>query len=143
MSGVRTWLVSGGVGFIGHHVVRALARRGDRVRVLDDFSDAPYPTRLKRENAAELTRESSDVEIVEGSVTDAAVVERVTKGVTGVIHLAGLAGVRPSFAEPAHYQRVNVEGTATMLDAAQRAGIDLFAVASSIVALPSTLTRWE
>ena len=128
---MSTWLVSGGVGFIGHHLVRALVLRGDRVRVLDDFSDAPYPTRLKRRNAAELTRASDRVEVHEGCVTDAALVERVTAGVDGVLHLAGLAGVRPSFAEPARYARVNVEGTATMLDAAQRAGIGLFVVASS------------
>src|SRR5438309_67253 len=97
------WLVTGGVGFIGHHVVRALALRGDRVRVLDDFSDAPYPTRFKRRNAEELTRESDKVEIVEGCVADAALVARVTEGVDGVLHLAGLAGVRPSFAQPALY----------------------------------------
>lgn len=126
-----TWLVSGGVGFIGHHLVRALVLRGDRVRVLDDFSDAPYPTRLKRKNAEELARESDRVEIVEGCVTDRALVERVTAGVSGVLHLAGLAGVRPSFADPALYARVNVEGTATMLEAAQRANVGLFALASS------------
>lgn len=128
---MSTWLVSGGVGFIGHHLVRALALRGDRVRVLDDFSDAPYPARLKRRNAAELTGESKNVVIVEGCVTDAALVDRATAGVDGVLHLAGLAGVRPSFAEPARYSKVNVEGTATMLDAAQRAGVGLFVVASS------------
>lgn len=129
---MRRWLVSGGVGFIGHHLVRSLVARGDRVRVLDDFSDAPYPTRIKRRNAADLSAESPDaVEIVEGSVDDAAVVEKVTAGVDGVLHLAGLAGVRPSFVEPARYQRVNVEGTATMLAAAQRAGIELFVLASS------------
>lgn len=128
---MSTWLVSGGVGFIGHHLVRALVARGDRVRVLDDFSNAPYPTVLKRRNAAELTRESSQVEVVEGCVTDATLVERITAGVDGVLHLAGLAGVRASFAEPARYARVNVEGTATMVDAAQRAGVGLFVVASS------------
>jgi UDP-glucuronate 4-epimerase len=131
VTAVSSWLVSGGVGFIGHHVVRALLDRGDTVRVLDDFSDAPYPTALKRANAEELTRTSKAVEIVEGCVTDAPLVARLMTGVSGVIHLAGLAGVRPSFAEPARYQRVNVEGTATMLDAAQKANISLFAFASS------------
>ena len=129
---MKTWLVSGGVGFIGHHVVRALVARGDRVRVLDDFSDAPYPRRLKERNATELTKGSNGaVEVVEGCVTDPSIVARVTTGASGVLHLAGLAGVRPSFADPARYMRVNVEGTAVMLDAAQRAGIELFALASS------------
>jgi len=128
---VQRWLVSGGVGFIGHHLVRSLLARGDHVRVIDDFSNAPYPTRLKRKNAEELARESKNVEIVEGGVDDATLVERVTKGVDGVLHLAGLAGVRPSFADPARYQRVNVEGTATMLHAAQQANVGLFVLASS------------
>lgn len=126
------WLVTGGVGFIGHHVVRALLSRGDSVRVLDDFSDAPYPTRLKRANAKALVAEARErVEIVEGCVTNGEIAARVVAGVDGVLHLAGLAGVRPSFADPARYARVNVEGTATMLAAAQREGISLFAIASS------------
>jgi UDP-glucuronate 4-epimerase len=128
---VKRWLVSGGVGFIGHHLVRSLVARGDHVSVIDDFSDAPYPSRLKRRNANELVGSSKNVEINEGNVADPSLVSRVMHGVDGVLHLAGLAGVRPSFAEPALYQRVNVEGTAVMLDAAQRAGIELFVLASS------------
>jgi UDP-glucuronate 4-epimerase len=128
---VKRWLVSGGVGFIGHHLVRSLLARGDHVRIIDDFSDAPYPSRLKRRNANELVSTSKNVEIDEGSVADPSLVTRVMHGVDGVLHLAGLAGVRPSFAEPALYQRVNVEGTAVMLDAAQKAGIELFVLASS------------
>jgi UDP-glucuronate 4-epimerase len=128
---VKRWLVSGGVGFIGHHLVRTLLARGDHVRILDDFSDAPYPARLKRRNANELTSASKNVEISSGGVEDPSLVAKLVDGVDGVLHLAGLAGVRPSFADPALYQRVNVEGTAVMLDAAQRAGIELFVLASS------------
>ena len=128
---MKRWLVSGGVGFIGHHLVRSLLARGDHVRIIDDFSDAPYPSRLKRRNANELVSASKHVEIDEGSVADPALVTRLMHGVDGVLHLAGLAGVRPSFADPALYQRVNVEGTAVMLDSAQKAGIELFVLASS------------
>jgi UDP-glucuronate 4-epimerase len=128
---MKRWLVSGGVGFIGHHLVRSLVARGDHVRVIDDFSNAPYPARLKRRNADELASSSKNVEINEGSVEDPSLVSRLTDGVDGVLHLAGLAGVRPSFAEPALYQRVNVEGTAVMLDAAQKSGVELFVLASS------------
>lgn len=129
---MKRWLVSGGVGFIGHHLVRSLVTRGDHVRIIDDFSDAPYPTRLKRRNANELLSAwPKNVEVSEGTVADPSLVSSMTDGVDGVLHLAGLAGVRPSFAEPALYQRVNVEGTAVMLDAAQRAGIGLFVLASS------------
>jgi UDP-glucuronate 4-epimerase len=126
------WLVTGGVGFIGHHLTRALLGRGDAVTVLDDFSDSPYPTRLKRRHASVLAREHEGrVEIVEGCITNREIAKRLTDGVDGVIHLAGLAGVRPSFADPARYTVVNIEGTATLLDAAQRAGTQLFLFASS------------
>jgi UDP-glucuronate 4-epimerase len=132
---MKRWLVTGGVGFIGHHLTRALLSRGDAVRVLDDFSDAPYPARLKRRHAATLTRElaaePSRLEIEEACVTDREAARRLTEGTDGVIHLAGLAGVRPSFADPARYSVVNIEGTATLLDAAQRAGTPLFVLASS------------
>ncbi|MDF2692872.1 MAG: UDP-glucose 4-epimerase [Labilithrix sp.] len=126
------WLVTGGVGFIGHHLTRALLERGDSVTVVDDFSDAPYPTRLKRRHAEQLKRDHEGrVEIVEACITNRETAERLTAAVNGVVHLAGLAGVRPSFADPARYSVVNIEGTATLLDAAQRAGTSLFVFASS------------
>src|SRR5512141_2443167 len=97
-------LVTGGVGFIGSHLCRALLGRGDMVSVLDDFSDAPYPAVLKRKNAEALVRENPGAaEVVEGCVTDPELAERLVKRTGGIIHLAGLAGVRPSFADPARY----------------------------------------
>lgn len=128
---MKRWLVTGGVGFIGSHLSRALVDRGDTVRIVDDFSDAPYPAALKRENAAALLREHPDVEIVTGCITDRKLATRLVAETDGVMHLAGLAGVRPSFADPARYAKVNVEGTANLLDAAQRAGHELFVFASS------------
>ena len=129
---MRRWLVTGGVGFIGHHLSTALLARGDEVRILDDFSDAPYPAQLKRRHAQRLTQTyGARVVIEEGCVTDAKLAARLVPGTDGVLHLAGLAGVRPSFAQPARYAAVNVEGTATQLDAAQRAGTPLFLLASS------------
>ncbi len=128
---MKRWLVTGGVGFIGSHLCRALLERGDLVRILDDFSDAPYPTALKRANQAALRRDFTGVEVVEGCVTNKELATRLAEESDAVIHLAGLAGVRPSFAAPAHYAAVNVEGTANLLDAAQRAGHDLFIFASS------------
>jgi UDP-glucuronate 4-epimerase len=129
---VPRWLITGGVGFIGHHLARALLERGDDVHVLDDFSDAPYPEHLKRRHAEALAREhGARFTVTEGCVTDRAVAVRLAEGTAGTIHLAGLAGVRPSFAEPARYCAVNVEGTAAQLEAAQRAGSPLFVFASS------------
>jgi UDP-glucuronate 4-epimerase len=128
---VKRWLVTGGVGFIGSHLSRALLSRGDAVRIVDDFSNAPYPTVLKRKNEAALRRDFPSMELVEGCVTDRELAARLVEGSDAIIHLAGLAGVRPSFAEPARYARVNVEGTANLLEAAQRAGHAQFLVASS------------
>lgn len=128
---MKRWLVTGGVGFIGHHLSRALLARGDAVVILDDYSDAPYPTAMKRANERDLRREYPNVEIVEGCVTDREVGKRVVAGASGIFHLAGLAGVRPSFADPARYAHVNVQGTANLLDLAERAGTELFVLASS------------
>jgi UDP-glucuronate 4-epimerase len=126
------WLVTGGVGFIGSHLCRALLARGDSVCILDDFSDAPYPTVLKRKHEQALRSEyPAAVEVVEGCVTNGELAARLVQSTGGVVHLAGLAGVRPSFAEPARYAKVNVEGTANLLDAAQRAGHERFVFASS------------
>ena len=129
---MKRWLVTGGVGFIGSHLCRALLTRGDTVRVVDDFSNAPYPTALKRENQEALGRDFGKAfEVAEGCVCDRELASRIVEGTDGILHLAGLAGVRPSFADPARYARVNIEGTANLLDAAQRAGHDLFVFASS------------
>ncbi len=135
---MNRWLITGGVGFIGHHLSRALLARGDTLTILDDFSDAPYPTRLKRRHAETLQHEfPGRVDVVEGCVTNRELATRLAerlvtdKGHSGVVHLAGLAGVRPSFVDPARYSLVNVEGTANLLDATQRAGVELFLFASS------------
>ena len=124
--------MTGGVGFIGSHLCRALLAKGSAVRILDDFSNAPYPTRLKMENELALRRDfPTSVEVVHGCVTDRDVAMSAATGTDGILHLAGLAGVRPSFADPGRYAKVNVEGTAHLLDAAQRLGHDLFLLASS------------
>lgn len=125
-------VVTGGVGFIGYHVSRALLARGDRVVVLDDFSDAPYPAAQKRQNAADLVAVFGDrARVHEGTVTDRATVDAVLAGAGSVVHLAGLAGVRPSFADPARYVAVNVEGSANVLESAHAAGITRVIAASS------------
>jgi UDP-glucuronate 4-epimerase len=124
-------LLTGGVGFIGYHVARALLGRGDEVTVLDDFSDAPYPTLEKLRNQEDLLAEHPRVVVRRGCVTDAKVVGELVAGVDTVLHLAGLAGVRPSFSDPARYVRVNVEGTAVMQEAARVAGVQRFVFASS------------
>lgn len=124
-------LVTGGVGFIGYHVARALLARGDDVTVADDFSDAPYPRADKDRNARDLRAEFARAKIERACVTERAAMAPLFEGIDAVVHLAGLAGVRPSFADPARYARVNVEGTAVVLDLAREHAIERFVFASS------------
>ena len=131
------WLVSGGVGFIGYHASHALLSSGARVTVVDDFCDAPYPRAEKERNQKDLVAEFGDrLRVEKGGVEDRARMEDVfaaakNEPFAGVLHLAGLAGVRPSFGDPARYARVNVEGTATLLELARAAGVPRFVFASS------------
>ena len=127
----HSWVVTGGVGFIGYHVSRALLARGDRVTVVDDFSDAPYPAAYKTRNAEDLSREFPDVRVATACVTDRGAIDPCFEGADGVIHLAGLAGVRPSIQTPARYAHVNVTGTATVLEIARARGIRRVSFASS------------
>src|SRR5215470_15389973 len=106
-------LVTGGAGFIGSNIVEALVRRGDRVRVLDDFSTG------RRENLAGL----AGVEVVEGDLRDAATVARAVDGVHGVFHEAALRSVPRSVDDPLSSNEVNVTGTLVLLLACRRAGV--------------------
>ena len=125
------YVVTGGVGFIGFHTTRALLAQGHSVVVLDDLSDAPYPRAEKEQNLRDLRAEGGRFGFVEGCVTDRKAIAPVFAGADRVIHLAGLAGVRPSFKDPARYARVNVEGTATVLELALERGVRRVAFASS------------
>lgn len=125
-------VLTGGVGFIGYHVARALLERGDDVVILDDFSDAPYPRAEKLTNQADLLAQfAASCTITTACITDGAALDATVPGADAVLHLAGLAGVRPSFDDPARYARVNVEGTSRVLEAVRRHGITRFVFASS------------
>jgi UDP-glucuronate 4-epimerase len=124
-------VVTGGVGFIGYHTSRALLARGDDIVVIDDFSNAPYPTAEKERNERDLLAEFPAARVVRASVTDREAIAPLFDGADAVLHLAGLAGVRPSFADPARYARVNVEGTAIVHEIARERGIARLVFASS------------
>ncbi len=125
------YVVTGGAGFIGYHTTRALLRLGHGVVVIDDLSDAPYPKAEKERNLADLRAEGGDLRLLHACITDRSAISGGFDGADRVIHLAGLAGVRPSFQDPARYARVNVEGTATVLELAIDHGVRRVAVASS------------
>lgn len=113
-------LVTGGAGFIGSHIVRGLLERGDRVRVLDNFSTG------KRGNLDGL-----DVEIVEADLRDASRLTEACRGVETVFHQAAFVSVPQSMQEPLDCFDVNVTGTASLLEAARKHGVKRVVFASS------------
>lgn len=108
-------LVTGGAGFIGSHVVESLLDRGDDVRVIDNL-DPFYSPRSKEANLARVAAKG-DVEVMRSDIRDAGAAAEATTGCDAVIHLAALAGVRPSIERPADYWDVNLTGTQRLLDA--------------------------
>jgi UDP-glucuronate 4-epimerase len=126
------FLVTGGAGFIGSHVCERLLHSGHQVWALDDLNPF-YDPQLKRRNIREIQSLAKPFEFVHGDITDRAAVDELFGSVKfdQVIHLAARAGVRPSLAEPALYQRVNVEGTVNILEAARLAKVRKVTMASS------------
>ncbi len=122
-------LVTGAAGFIGSHVAERLVARGDEVVGLDNF-DAFYPRDVKEANVAALSS-SPRFRLVEGDVRDRDLAAGLLDAGTAIVHLAARAGVRPSLEDPAGYASVNIEGTATLLEAARRAGVRRFVFGSS------------
>ncbi|MEV0000176.1 UDP-glucose 4-epimerase GalE [Streptomyces sp. NPDC050848] len=116
-----TYLITGGAGYIGSHVVRAMTQAGERVVVLDDLSTG-YAERVPE-----------GVPLVVGSTLDREVLDRTIAehGVTGVVHLAAKKQVGESVELPLHYYRENVQGLTVLLEAVAAAGVRNFLFSSS------------
>jgi UDP-glucuronate 4-epimerase len=125
------FLVTGGAGFIGSHVVEQLLRRGDDVTVIDDLNDF-YSPKSKRENLTAL-HNAGDFRFHQCDIndTDRAFQITVENRPEVLIHLAARAGVRPSLEQPLLYERANVQGTITLLEASRKLGVRQFIFASS------------
>lgn len=109
-------LITGGAGFIGSHLATRLLGEGHAVRVLDNL-DPFYDVRQKRANLANLAALAGGrCEFQEGDIRDAAACRRAVAGCSVVVHLAALAGVRPSIQDPVRYMDVNVTGTQMLLE---------------------------
>jgi UDP-glucuronate 4-epimerase len=124
-------LVTGAAGFIGSHLCERLRARGDEVIGFDNF-DPFYPRQAKELNLAPL-RAGPRFTFIEGDIRDADALDRVCaeRHPEVVVHLAALAGVRPSLAEPARYADVNVIGTQRVIDAARAHGVARLVFGSS------------
>lgn len=117
-------VVTGGAGFIGSHLTRRLAGMGHRVTVLDDLSSG------KRENLRGQPT-GDDIELVEGSVLDADLVQQLFRGTDFVFHLAAMVSVPKSIANPRKSHETNVDGTFNVLLAARDSAVKKVVYASS------------
>jgi UDP-glucose 4-epimerase len=115
-------LITGGAGFIGSHLTEELVRQGRPVRVLDDFSTG------LRSNLSHL---DPMPEVIEGSLTDPAVVRRAVRGVGVVYHLGALASVARSVENPLATHAACATGTLNLLDAARTSGVRRVVYAAS------------
>jgi len=123
------FLVTGGAGFIGSHLVESLLSQGHQVTIFDDFNDY-YDPQIKHNNISSF---ANQIQVVEGDIRDAVLVERTFARNTfdSVIHLAARAGVRPSIVDPKLYFTTNIDGTFNLLDACRYHNVNHFILASS------------
>lgn len=126
------FLVTGGVGFIGSHVCERLLEAGHAVCALDDLNDF-YDPAIKQSTLRELQSRAQSFSFVHADITNRGEVDEIFGSIAfdQIIHLAARAGVRPSLENPALYQRVNVEGTVNVLEAARERGVKKITIASS------------
>lgn len=126
-------IVTGGLGFIGSHLVVRLLREGHEVVVLDNLSTG------RRGNLAEVSGHPG-LGIVEADVADHDAIRPHFAGAGLVFHLAGLADIVPSISHPLRYHRANVDGTVSVLEAARAAGVSriVYAASSSCYGIPDT-----
>lgn len=116
-----TWLITGGAGYIGGHVVRQLLDAGERVAVLDDLS------------TGDASRLPAGVPLIEGSTLDRAALDAAIRehGVEGILHFAAKKQVGESVEQPFLYYRENMIGLQTVLEAAAEGGVKRFLFSSS------------
>jgi nucleoside-diphosphate-sugar epimerase len=130
---VGVYLVTGGAGFIGSHIVERLRSRGDQVRIADDFSSG------RRENVP------AGVDVVDGDLADPAVAAKAVAGCEFIIHQAAIPSVPRSVNDPVRSHRANVDGTLNVLIAARDAGAKrlVFAGSSSVYGDTAVLPKRE
>lgn len=124
-----TTLITGGAGFIGSRLALRLLGQGEQVIVIDNFNDY-YDPAIKRAN---ITALSGQAVVIEGDIRDDACVSRIFKehNIQRISHLAAMAGMRYSIEQGRVYADVNTVGTVTLLDAARKHKVEVFALGST------------
>jgi len=128
---LASYLVTGGAGFIGSHLVDRLLRRAKKVVVIDNFDDY-YDPRIKRNNI-EAHLNNKNFKLKKVDLRDKKSVDEVfqTNEIGKVVHLAARAGVRASLENPLLYEEVNIKGTSNLLEVCKRHHLESFVFASS------------
>ncbi|MFA5349905.1 MAG: SDR family oxidoreductase [Candidatus Omnitrophota bacterium] len=116
------FLVTGGAGFIGSHIVDGLIRKKHYVRVLDNFSSG---------RISNLRGLEKEIDLIRGDICSPSVCSKATRGMDFVLHQAALRSVPKSMKDPQAYNRVNIDGTLNMLEAARNSRVKRFVFASS------------
>jgi UDP-glucuronate 4-epimerase len=123
-------LITGAAGFIGSHLCERLLAEGWNVVGVDNFDDF-YDPQIKRRNISDCLK-NKNFRLIEADIRDGDIIDDATgKDVQIIVHLAAMAGVRPSIARPLLYADVNVNGTMVLLELAKKHRIDKFVFGSS------------
>ncbi|MGV8168634.1 MAG: NAD-dependent epimerase/dehydratase family protein [Candidatus Nanoarchaeia archaeon] len=120
----KSYIVTGGAGFIGSHVVEELVKRGEKIKVIDNLLTG------KKENIAQFM---DKITFVEGSITDSALLEKEFKGADVIIHLAALPSVPKSLKNPALSDINNINGTVNVFETSRKLGLKVVFASSSSV----------
>ncbi|MDA2922510.1 GDP-mannose 4,6-dehydratase [Patescibacteria group bacterium AH-259-L07] len=125
------YLITGGAGFIGSHLVKQLLEQNREVVCLDNFNTF-YDPKIKEKNIAQATGHPNFI-LIRGDILDAKLLDKIFKKykIKKIIHLAALAGVRPSFVSPLKYVETDVNGTICLLEKAKDYNVEQFIFASS------------
>lgn len=132
------YLVTGGAGFIGSHLVDRLLADGNQVKVIDNFSTG------RQENLSH-HRDNKNLTVIKADISDFDSIKTHFQGVERVFHIAALADIVPSIVNPLEYYRANVSGAASVLEAARLAKVKklVYAASSSCYGLPDTFPTPE
>lgn len=135
---MRTIVVTGGAGFIGSHLSERLLKEGNKVIVIDNFNNF-YNPQIKRNNVEEVKKTCiennislENYKVYEGDIRDNEFLKEVfSNKIDSIMHLAAMAGVRPSIEDPSLYYDVNITGTVNLLEGCRQNNIKQFVFASS------------
>ena len=128
---MKTYFITGGAGFIGSSLSERLIKEGNKVVTIDNFCDF-YSTKIKENNVKDLI-ENENFKLYRGDIRDREILKKIfdENNIDVVMHLAAMAGVRPSIENPVLYQEVNCMGTQNILEEMKAHNVKNLVMASS------------